>query len=224
MNQLHVPFEIATYSLSGFPTKAELGRFRVMLIVADAISSEKRFVSKGNVFSGENQEILNAYTHIGGSLITSCINMPSGANTTLQSYLFAIPLVSPGIYHNNSQYYPCVKNGIVTYTYGSDTTFVGAKGYGGYPDISLDLTKIDPVSNGALGLIWRAEPQGFGEYIYTYNGSSDSVCYNGFGVGIRYQGVSYNSIYLGFPLYFVQSDIALEVLRKAFTDCQMKLQ
>lgn len=90
-----------------------------------------------------------------------------------------------------------------------------------YPDAPLDTTKLDPSWGGAMPSFHVYQAYGFGEIIYRYD-SKDNIVFplplEGGVLGIRYIGLTYDVIYLGFPLYFTEQSAAVEVLRKAFQD------
>jgi hypothetical protein len=225
LNQLGIPFVYTTYQLERFPTQAKLAHYRVTLIVADCISEQAKYYrSAMPVFDATgNQVLLRDYAYIGGSLVTSSINMPYASNAPLSGVLF--PSVFHAVVRYPDSYAACWDDGPGAYRGTAsiiDHSFAGATGIGGYPNVTVDATKLDTAYLG-LPSIWSVSPEGFGEYIYSFNGIADTSCFNGKNIGVRYRGVSFNSIFLGFPLYFVPESTALLVLKRAFQDCEIEL-
>jgi hypothetical protein len=216
MDQIGLPYTITSFRYNGFPSRSLLSHYRIMIIAADDISEQaKYFRSSAQVFDATvAQRIIHDYAYIGGSLIISSINMPYAANTG-NGDMF------PSIFHANLNFIACaIEGGFIGTASSPDTSFIGATArIAGYPDVSLNPAKLDPLWNGGLFKIWSVAPAGFGEYLYTYNGATSSSCFNSQPIGIRYQGVSFNSIFLGFPLYYINDAQALLLLRKAISDC-----
>jgi hypothetical protein len=100
--------------------------------------------------------------------------------------------------------------------------FVGAKGLLGYSPVTLDSTKLDPAWNGFLPEIWLVRPIGFGERIYRFDHATDHPRAENFDIGVRYEGVTFSNILLGFPLYYMKQSEAALVLKTALDDIQAR--
>ncbi|MFI5253783.1 MAG: hypothetical protein ACHQQQ_15295 [Bacteroidota bacterium] len=224
MDSFHIPYVFHNYS-DGFPSRAYLSHFRVLLIAADAISDtfasgfNKGAYDNHAIFDNVTQKILYDYCAVGGNIVFSSWNLYTVLNTSdpQSGYLF------PHILHEQldltvqSIIVPNPQLGTPFFE------FIGANGQGGYPDITLDPTKLDTSWHGALNKITAYKPTGFGEKIYTFVSVSDpNSPYTGTNIGVRYQGVSFNSIALGFPLYYVPAATARLVLKQAFHDCKVE--
>ena len=103
-------------------------------------------------------------------------------------------------------------------------TFMGVTGVKGYPDISLDYNKIDTSWHTGpypLGLknMFAGRTSGFGEVIYSWvDNGAQGGSFDGRTVGVRYQGLTYQVIYFGFPMYYCQRPGVVEAITKAFQD------
>ncbi len=106
--------------------------------------------------------------------------------------------------------------------------FNGAFGTLGYPNVSLDTSKIATDSTfayRAIGDIGINFPIGFAQTISFYDSRTNGILEN-LPLGIRFQGVlippatrrTYSVIYFGFPLYYARKTDMIQSLRKAFED------
>jgi hypothetical protein len=93
---------------------------------------------------------------------------------------------------------------------------IGAYGLFHYPSVSFDTSKL--ASGGAMDSIVTGTSLGFGEVIYQFIPKTNTSPWNGVPIGSRYIGPTYNVIYFGFPLYYVEQTTATEVMRKALFD------
>ncbi|HZY10545.1 MAG TPA: hypothetical protein VFF29_05265 [Bacteroidota bacterium] len=196
-------------NLKFFPGRGMLGKYSTVFLFSDATNE---FSNHGHQLTPGRQNALKDYCYIGGKLIMSGWAQALPTNTPNTDIFFqAIPHMQD-MEPNN------------------DTDYVGAKGVLGYPDASLDPTKLDPTWNGALYRIYIGRPSGFGEIIYRFDSKTNrcvtrfgptgpvQFCYEDQPVGIRYIGITYNIVFLGFPLYYTNQTTAVAVLRKALQD------
>ncbi len=196
-------------SLTGtWPGLGLLGNYSMIHVVGDVGNEFNRVPSLANSSQGKMQ----AYCYAGGKLLingwnlTRPDNMPS--NTTFWN----------NILHILNQF-PIIP-----------AEYIGARHQAipdpvQYPDAPLDLAKLDTAWHGALPAFNGYQAYGFGEIIYRYDALHDNAVLpfpptpiEGSVIGIRYLGLTYDSIYLGFPLYYTEQAAALEVLRRAFQD------
>jgi hypothetical protein len=199
-----------TPSLTGaWPGLGALGQYSMVHVVGDVVNEFNRVPSIAN----SSQTKLIAYCYAGGKLLmngwnlTRPDNMP--ANTTFWN----------NILHIANQFSVPVAE------------YIGARHQTipdptQYPDAPLDMAKLDTAWHGALPAFNIYQAYGFGQIAYRYDALHDNAVLlvgapipieNGV-LGIRYLGLTYDSIYLGFPLYYTEQAAALEVLRRAFQD------
>ena len=95
---------------------------------------------------------------------------------------------------------------------------IGALGSFGYPDITIDESKLFPSPNNAMDSIIVGYPQGLGEKIYSYHSRSGRADWHMQPIGVRYIGPTYKIVYFGFPLYYTTQTVTQNTLRKAFQD------
>jgi hypothetical protein len=63
------------------------------------------------------------------------------------------------------------------------------------------------------------QPRGFGEYLYQMELSDPQAnCYQGQNIGVLYQGVTYSSIFFGFPMYYMKSSDDIQVMEKSLQE------
>ncbi len=194
-----------------YPGRGFLGQYSMILFVCDGIQYGVTwgYDSLGNAGVPDNiKSKLKDYLNVGGRVVISSWAMPwginAGANDDFMSYVCHLQDI----------------NRIVVDT--AQCGFGGATGLKGYPDVVWDPAKMDTLWT-PIHYIFGGRPYGFGEKIYLYN----STCPNplaGSTVGTRYFGVTYNVVYFGFPLYYVQvpgsqyTPSATSVLRRAMLD------
>lgn len=87
-----------------------------------------------------------------------------------------------------------------------------------YPSVTIDVTKLDTAWHGNLLENWVGFPFGFGERIYRYDHVANNPLFEDWDIGVRYEGVTFSNIYLGFPLYYMKQPEAVLVLKKALQD------
>ncbi|HLB01451.1 MAG TPA: hypothetical protein VJO14_08695, partial [Bacteroidota bacterium] len=197
------------FSLTGtWPGLGVLGKYSLVHVVADVGNDFNRVPSLANSSQGK----MIAYCYAGGKLlingwnVTRPDNMPSNA-----------PFWN-NILHILNQFAITIPE------------YVGAKHQTipdpvQYPDAPLDTAKLDTAWHGALAAFNGYQAYGFGEIIYRYDALHDNAVLpfppqlvEGSVIGIRYLGLTYDVVYLGFPLYYTEQAAALEVLRRTFQD------
>lgn len=100
--------------------------------------------------------------------------------------------------------------------------FVVAEGLNGYPDLILDRNKI--LENWAgLDRCWAMEP-GEGEIIYNFVAASDTSSFDGAPCAVRHITEEGGTIVLGFPLYFMQEQGAIEFIQRALEDLEVGIE
>jgi aminopeptidase YwaD len=97
--------------------------------------------------------------------------------------------------------------------------FEGAAGLLDYPPVGVDPNKV-PQANweGTLRYIEAFELTASGEAIYTIDVTNDESPFEGAVCGIRYLGSDFQTVYFGFPLYFMDQEQARAVAQKVMSD------
>jgi hypothetical protein len=185
-----------TTTVRQFPSRLALANYNGVIVNNDAQNGDPN----GNL-NAANGALLSEYLAVGGKLIVSAWKTAERFDTTFAKDRFHIQSFSDPQYYrmNNSN------------------DFVGGQGSLGYPDLHLDTTKFLPVWNGALASIPYVSPRGFAEIIYTFESKTGSA-WEGKPLGIRYVGITYTVVYLGFPLYYARPDDAAGIMQKALHD------
>jgi len=186
----------ATTTTRQFPSRKALANYNAIIVNNDAQNGDVN----GNL-TAANGALLSEYLSVGGKLIVSAWKTAERFDTTFAKDRFHIQSFSdPRYYRMNTA-----------------NDFVGGRGQLGYPDLQMDTTKMLPAWGGALANIPYVSPRGFAEVIFTFESKTNSAWQDRI-LGIRYLGITYSVVYLGFPLYYVEPDDALAILTKALQD------
>ena len=187
-----------------WPGLGVIGRYSLVHVVGDI---GNQFIRVPTI-SARSQSKLIDYCYAGGKVLIN------GWNLTRDDNMPPSPTFWNNILHILNQI-PAIA-----------PQYVGAKhqtipGAAQYPDAPVDQAKMDTAWQGAMPRFNIYQAYGFGEIIYRYDSKDDlffPIPLEGGVLGIRYIGLTYDVIYLGFPLYYTEQAAAVEVLRKAFRD------
>ncbi|MBN2465063.1 M20/M25/M40 family metallo-hydrolase [candidate division WOR-3 bacterium] len=97
-----------------------------------------------------------------------------------------------------------------------DLNFLGATGQSGYPDVSIDTTKIFTSFEGKFPYVDVLYPRD-ADTVLTFN-SAASDSFAGKPVGIRWLGGPCKAVAFGFPLYYAVESEAVVLARKVLDD------
>jgi hypothetical protein len=181
----------------GFPDKKTLGKYRILVWYDDHY-----LVDLNTQISEKDLAVLNDYLFVGGKLIVSGWQA---------SNMFASPAVADSFFYKFAH----INLGLKDIP---NRDFKGAIGTNGYPSITVDPNKTMASWNGLLDRIQIMTPRGFGETIYTMDLVSKDPAYQGKPIAVRYIGTTYNVVFFGFPLYFMDKTTAANVLERALKD------
>lgn len=194
-----------------FPSLGEIGKYNLIFLYGDAVNE---YFMWGNypALASTRQNIIRDYCYVGGNFITSGWALVSPYNTPLQPE-FMLNILHVSI--------TAPQNPHVVQSH----EFKGAHGFLGYPDILLDTAKCDTAwkNSGsgqyALRNMWTCSPYGFGEIIHKFISAAPPP-FNAENqiLSIRYLGVTFNAVYFGFPLYYMQRPAADSTIAKALRD------
>jgi hypothetical protein len=188
----------ATTIARAFPSRAAIAGYSTIIVNNDAQNGDVN----GNL-TAANGALLSEYLSVGGKLIVSAWKTAERFDTTFAKDRFHIQtFTTSGYYRMNTAF-----------------DFTGGRGLLGYPDVQMDTTKMLSLWGGALANIPFVSPRGFAERIFTYESKTDSLPFQGNILGIRYLGITYTVVYLGFPLFYAQPDQASAIMKKALQDC-----
>lgn len=205
-----------------FPGKAVVSDYSTVMVVGDVVNADGKwydgspssFCSRS--LSGRKYEVLQSYCYIGGNLIISARGLGLQPNSTADLH--------DKLIHANPQPVICFIPPNTTRFFSSNPPkdMAGADGEAGYPPFTFSSSKLAPEWNGGLDKIFGLLPKGFGERIFRYastgNNGDTSACWENQIIGIRYQGITYSVVTLGFPLYYVPNDTAVAILTRALQD------
>ncbi|TAK56193.1 MAG: hypothetical protein EPO24_11450 [Bacteroidetes bacterium] len=192
-----------------FPTLLQLGAYSSIVLFADVTDQVGRWFRNpdhdtSTSLVGSKGTRLTSYCYIGGRIIWSAKNLALNLNTDAD--------LRTRVLHIQGTQQDLLGG------------FIGAKGYEGYPDVSVDTAKLDTAWHGGLREVWYVLPVGFGERVYTINHRDNDLFpflnLNSNYVGIRYEGITFSSIYLGYPLYYIKKSEAVLALKKALEDIE----
>lgn len=200
-------YDIWHVKTQGFPGRGALGRYSTVHFVGDIVNPDFYTWSRPGgtelQFAAGRQSVIRDYCYVGGNFIINGWNVVLGVNTQGNQEFFN------NILHVQTPPFNIVPPefvGTLGLTTGSPITQ--------FPDTPLDFAKLDTSWHGGLPFFWGTLPYGFGEKISRFNSKSNIPFLETQILAIRYLGLTYNTFYLGFPLYYVEQPSAIEYLRK----------
>jgi hypothetical protein len=182
-----------------FPGLAIWGKYSSVFFYADVIYQEGEAT-----LQPEGSHTIEAYVNIGGKMVITAYAMRAEYS---EDYMQYVPHCEESARRSPPSAY----------------AYRGAIGQKDYPDIPLDTTKLGPSwhEDGyplALKSMFAGRPSGFGEIIYQWHDAQPGAFFEGRTIGVRYQGLTYQVIYFGFPLYYSERSAVVQALAKAFDD------
>jgi hypothetical protein len=191
-------------SLSGtWPGLGLIGQYSLIHVVGDVVNDFYRFPT----ISPGSQGKITDFCNVGGKFMINGWNVTSDVN-----------LQPSAVFWNNILHIQNRNPAIAK-------QFVGVRhqvipGDDQYPDASVDTAKsnLDTAWVPGLPTLATYQAYGFGEIIYRYDSHDDVPFLENGVIGIRYIGLTYDVIFNGFPLYYMEQPAAIEVLRKSLRD------
>lgn len=186
------------FQSNGMPPKSLLGQYKLVIWHADNPYSNERDVHK----LPAHIEDIKDYLHVGGDFIMGGWRI---LKSFAQSEAFPKAFEEGTFIHDYLHILEADESILIP------TDFNGCTGFSGFSDVKVDSVKLAEFPYfGKLGQI-NVMPRraGFTDVIYTYaNELSGLPNWRGEPTGIRYYGTSFNTIVLGFPLFFVDKSDA----------------
>lgn len=196
-------FDVVDISSSGihtFPARGLVGQYSVVVVTQDVVNDADHTVGfLHGINTGGRTNILRDYCYVGGKLILTGWAMPFVLNCG--------PEFVQQIGHMQNIGFDLTKG-----------NFIGARGDKGYPNISVDVSRLDTAWGPGLTFTWPGRPTGFGEIIYRYDAADNNLFYENSTIGVRYLGITYSAMYFGFPFYYMDPSTATLTMRKALDD------
>ncbi|MBI3765026.1 MAG: hypothetical protein HY277_00805, partial [Ignavibacteriales bacterium] len=180
-----------------YVTYSDLGKYSLVIFVADGVDG---FFNNHHYSTFSRQQILFNYCAVGGKLIMSGWSWRSPLNSQLTTFYTDIIHVGTRGVINGAK------------------DFLGVRGQQGYPDAYLDPAKLDTAWGGTLSNTYLSYPYGFGEFVQNFDSKKDSILFENQPMAVRYIGVTFNTVYFSFPLYFIDRPSTVSILRKALQD------
>lgn len=200
------------YYQKGFPPVDELGKYKVVVWHSEDFpaTNPHRIVN--------HTEELKDYMNVGGNIVLSGFRIIKSF-----AWLDEFPVSFESDNFVN-EYLHIVS---VDETPGLGD-FIGAEGLKGvYSNFSIDAAKLSAFPwFGKLGYIAVYQlPAGFTDGIYFYKNEDNSPYfkYRGRTCGLRYYGTSFQSVVLGFPLWYVKQDDAKIMAKEILTQMGINL-
>ncbi|MEJ2634037.1 MAG: hypothetical protein P8184_01945 [Calditrichia bacterium] len=185
------------FKKQGMPPKSVLGRYKLVIWHADNPYSNAQNVHK----LPANIEDIKDYLNVGGDFIM-------GGWRILKS--FAQSESFPKTFDEGTFIHDYLH--ILTADESSSMPdFTGCTGFSGFTDIQIDPQKLKEFPYFSMLSQINIMPRraGFTDVIYTYaNDITGSTKWRGEPTGIRYYGTSFNTIVLGFPMFFIRESDA----------------
>jgi len=159
------------------------------------------------VASQGNQGLLKEYLGYGGNLLmvswTGLKNMAGWLPKNIYPGQFAYDYLHISWADENS-----------TADFGGANSFDTSQ----YPDVEIDTTKEVPSWGDKLMYIVKILPASGGEDIYLFDSFSEDTAWEGKICGVRYLGTNYKTIFLGFPLFYLEKEDAKRLVHSAMDD------
>ncbi|MBI5020154.1 MAG: hypothetical protein HZB59_01830 [Ignavibacteriales bacterium] len=185
-------------SMGVFPDLGEIGKYSLVIYVADVPDA---LFSIPVTFSKKYEMMIRDYCYIGGDFIMGGWNLSSQLNMIRDEEFFRrvihVDFTSP-------QYSPDL--------------FVRAIGQNNYPDLYIDTAKADPSWRDGMSHVPINLADGFGEILHKYDAKYDSIKMENASLSVIYRGVTFNSCYLGIPLYYMERPAADSTISRILYD------
>jgi hypothetical protein len=167
-----------------FPSLGEVGKYSLVIFVCDVLNES---FQHNTAITGQIQSILRDYCYIGGDLIMGGWNVSMPFNMPRDQEFFQrvihVASSSPGR---------------------ATDTLSSVIGQLGYPNLTIDLSKADVPWQGGMYWVPLNLPDGFGEIIHKFDGKYNTPQMENGSISIRYRGITFNSCYIGVPLYYME--------------------
>ncbi|NQU06141.1 MAG: fibronectin type III domain-containing protein, partial [Calditrichaeota bacterium] len=160
-------------------TAREIGLYQVIIWHGDAQTS---------ISINDNLDILAGTIEYGGRLLVSGWNIFED-RSGLDTLVFADGSLERFVFN--------IERGIKC----SDREFIATAGLSGFPDLQVNGEKLPERWDGCMSNIWSLQPA-YGEEIYLFASIYDQSPFMNSPCGIKY----WNTIVLGFPLYFMETE------------------
>ncbi len=215
-------YDLWTTRTQGFPSYIRMAKYSCVILFSDVVSKDNGTWydtsppipdSLNPILFGRKYDKLFDYTRIGGKMIFSGRNFALALNVS-DKFLPNILHCVPARDEFGSLISVKIKGAIGLAVPSSGTL---------YPTAILNPNKL---AASWYGRIWSTSvirPIGFGEKIfqdsveYSVNDTT-SYKFRGRDIGVRYQGITYSTVYLGYPLYYMREPDAVEVIKTALQD------
>jgi hypothetical protein len=191
----------------GFPTREYISEYPYVILYGDIMHPAYLLLKDSLALSYSRQSVLTDYCYVGGRVII-------GGWGLLRPQLLQPPSSDEGfpdlLLHVNYSKASMISKSV--------PDCIGATGVIGYPDLDVDTAKLDTAWHGGLAYIVSDYPSGFGENIQQYKSRSGNTTYNAKPVSVRYKGITFNTVYFGVPLYYMQRPGVDSALAMAIRD------
>jgi hypothetical protein len=102
---------------------------------------------------------------------------------------------------------------------GTSDSLQAVAGLAGYPDVDVDPAKVPvPSWGGTMRYVEALASVPPGEDIYTIDMQNDGSSFEGAVCGVRYLGEDFKTVFLGFPLYYMDREQARMLAHKVLND------
>lgn len=218
-----------------FPGIGEIGKYDLIMYYSETIGDPilNLFLYDLHLrLTASRQSILRDYCFVGGKIIFSGWCLSNTANTVNSGSFYERiwHIKDAGSFRGDPILHP---------------EFIGVNGLHGYPELNLDTTKMRSdwlgkiIGTGttkyALKHIWLNYPEGFGEIIHTYKSLNKGIIDIDRGrpiiledtflkrpVSTRYLGITFNAVFFGLPLYYMEQPGVDLTIAKVLQDFDYK--
>jgi hypothetical protein len=188
----------------GFPSREVVSDYPYLFMYGDIVTDWTMHLPDSLRIAGSAQGVIRDYCYVGGRIIIGGWGLMNSFN-----------MIPDEEFAANILHIDLTNADPIT---GKTHDCIGANGFLGYPDLRLDTTKLDTSWHGALSYIYKDYPAGFGEITQKYASLTANSTYEQIPISIRYKGITFNTIFFGVPLYYMQRPGADSAIAVAIRD------
>jgi len=180
-----------------FPSRSLIAEYSLVFLYGDIQVPSTLLLKDSLQLTYTRQAIIRDYCYVGGRFMMCGWGMMRPVNIQRDS-------PDPAGFPDRILHISAASAKLIVANSSKAGDCIGATGVIGYPDLHLDPTKLDTAWHNGLAFTVATYPSGFGEIIQKYSSFSGNTTYEQIPVSVRYKGITFNTVYYGLPLYYMQ--------------------